>query len=53
MIKSIEDELERKCAEVMRGDSREMDVIKVGANNARGASQGMPAGQGAAKEVAE
>ena len=27
--------MERKCAEVMRGDSREMDVIKVGLLKAR------------------
>ena len=30
-----------------------MDVIRVGANNARGASQGVPAGQGAAREHGE
>jgi len=29
-----------------------MDVIRVG-NNARGASQGLPAGQGAVRESAE
>ena len=35
------------------GGADMMDVIRVGANNARGASQGAPAGQGAAKEMAE
>ena len=35
------------------GGAEMMDVIKVGANNARGASQGVPAGQGAAREQAE
>ena len=30
-----------------------MDVIRVGGNNARGASQGLPAGQGAVRESAE
>ena len=30
-----------------------MDVIRVGGNNARGASQGIPAGQGANREMAE
>ncbi|QFT77070.1 undecaprenyldiphospho-muramoylpentapeptide beta-N-acetylglucosaminyltransferase [Erythrobacter sp. THAF29] len=29
-----------------------MDVVKVGGNNARGASQGVPAGQGASKDIA-
>ena len=28
-----------------------LDVIRVGANNARGASQGVVAGQGAARDV--
>ncbi|MBX7496632.1 undecaprenyldiphospho-muramoylpentapeptide beta-N-acetylglucosaminyltransferase [Qipengyuania sp. 6B39] len=35
------------------GGADMMDVIRVGGNNARGASQGAPAGQGAAKEMAE
>ena len=30
-----------------------MDVIRVGANNARGASQGVAAGQGAARDMHE
>ncbi len=34
------------------GGADMMDVIKVGANNARGASQGVPAGQGAGKDMA-
>ena len=34
------------------GGAEMMDVIRVGANNARGATQGIPAGQGAAKERA-
>ena len=34
------------------GDTMQ-DVIRVGGNNARGASQGAPAGQGAARDVAE
>ncbi|WP_324828193.1 undecaprenyldiphospho-muramoylpentapeptide beta-N-acetylglucosaminyltransferase [Qipengyuania zhejiangensis] len=33
------------------GGAEMMDVIRVGRNNARGASQGAPAGQGAAKEA--
>ncbi len=35
------------------GGADMMDVIRVGANNARGASQGIPAGQGSIKEAAE
>jgi UDP-N-acetylglucosamine--N-acetylmuramyl-(pentapeptide) pyrophosphoryl-undecaprenol N-acetylglucosamine transferase len=35
------------------GGADMMDVIRVGANNARGASQGVPAGQGAAREHGE
>jgi UDP-N-acetylglucosamine--N-acetylmuramyl-(pentapeptide) pyrophosphoryl-undecaprenol N-acetylglucosamine transferase len=35
------------------GGAEMMDVIRVGGNNARGASQGVPAGQGAAREAAE
>lgn len=35
------------------GGADMMDVIRVGGNNARGATQGAPAGQGAAKEAAE
>ncbi len=35
------------------GGNELMDVIRVGANNARGASQGTPVGQGAAIEQAE
>jgi len=34
------------------GGSELMDVIRVGGNNARGASQGLPAGQGANRETA-
>ena len=34
------------------GGAELMDVIRVGGNNARGASQGVPAGQGAARESA-
>ena len=33
------------------GGADMMDIIKVGANNARGASQGVPAGQGASKDM--
>ncbi len=35
------------------GGADMMDVIRVGGNNARGASQGIPAGQGANREMAE
>ena len=35
------------------GGADMMDVIRVGGNNARGASQGVPAGQGANREMAE
>lgn len=35
------------------GGADMMDVIRVGANNARGASQGVPAGQGAARGLGE
>ena len=35
------------------GGADMMDVIRVGGNNARGASQGLPAGQGAVRESAE
>lgn len=35
------------------GGAEMMDVIRVGGNNARGASQGIPAGQGAAREMAK
>lgn len=35
------------------GGAEMMDVIRVGGNNARGASQGIPAGQGAARESAK
>lgn len=35
------------------GGAEMMDVIRVGGNNARGASQGVPAGQGAAREMAK
>ena len=35
------------------GGAEMMDVIRVGGNNARGASQGIPAGQGAARETAK
>ncbi|MEZ5680246.1 MAG: undecaprenyldiphospho-muramoylpentapeptide beta-N-acetylglucosaminyltransferase [Erythrobacter sp.] len=35
------------------GGAEMMDVIRVGGNNARGASQGQPAGQGAAREMAK
>ncbi len=35
------------------GGADMMDVIRVGGNNARGATQGHPAGQGAAREVTE
>ena len=33
------------------GGADMMDVIRVGGNNARGASQGMAAGQGATREI--
>ena len=35
------------------GGAELMDVIRVGGNNARGSSQGVPAGQGAVREAAE
>ncbi|WP_100259439.1 undecaprenyldiphospho-muramoylpentapeptide beta-N-acetylglucosaminyltransferase [Qipengyuania seohaensis] len=35
------------------GGADMMDVIRVGGNNARGATQGAPAGQGASREIAE
>lgn len=35
------------------GGADMMDVIRVGGNNARGATQGAPAGQGATKEISE
>ena len=35
------------------GGAEMMDVIRVGANNARGASQGVAAGQGAARDMQE
>ncbi|MEC8179117.1 MAG: UDP-N-acetylglucosamine--N-acetylmuramyl-(pentapeptide) pyrophosphoryl-undecaprenol N-acetylglucosamine transferase, partial [Pseudomonadota bacterium] len=35
------------------GGAELMDVIRVGQNNARGASQGVPVGQGAARDAAE
>ena len=35
------------------GGADMMDVIRVGGNNARGASQGIPAGQGSIREAAE
>ena len=35
------------------GGADMMDVIRIGGNNARGASQGIPAGQGSVKEAAE
>mgnify|MGYP002628303900 FL=1 len=35
------------------GGAEMMDVIRVGANNARGASQGVAVGQGAAREIRE
>ena len=35
------------------GGADMMDVIRVGQNNARGASQGVAAGQGAAKDFSE
>lgn len=35
------------------GGAEMMDVIRVGGNNARGSSQGIPAGQGAAREIAK
>ena len=35
------------------GGADMMDVIRVGGNNARGATQGAPAGQGASREISE
>ena len=35
------------------GGAEMMDVIRVGGNNARGATQGLPAGQGATREMSE
>ena len=35
------------------GGAEMMDVIRVGKNNARGASQGVAVGQGAARDAAE
>ena len=35
------------------GGAEMMDVIRVGGNNARGATQSIPAGQGATREMSE